>query len=82
MQAAFIGPGNELGTPIPIHRAHEHLFGLVLMNDWSARDVQKWEYIPLGPFNAKNWVSSMWIALLAACWRGHAHKGAEFGLYN
>jgi len=35
----------------------EHVFGLVLMNDWSARDVQKWEYVPLGPFNGKNWVS-------------------------
>lgn len=51
-----MGPGNAWGEPIPLRRAHEALFGLVLMNDWSARDIQKWEYVPLGPFNGKNWV--------------------------
>ena len=50
----FIGPGNALGQPIPIAEAAEHIFGMVLVNDWSARDIQKWEYQPLGPFLAKN----------------------------
>jgi fumarylacetoacetase len=48
--AFLIGPGNALGEPVPIGRASEHIFGMVLMNDWSARDVQAWEYQPLGPF--------------------------------
>lgn len=52
-----MGPGNALGEPIPLASAPEHVFGYVLLNDWSARDVQKWEYVPLGPFNGKNWVS-------------------------
>lgn len=51
---AFVGPGNNLGEPIPIAKAREHIFGLCLLNDWSARDIQKWEYQPLGPFLAKN----------------------------
>ncbi|XP_017534502.3 fumarylacetoacetase isoform X2 [Manis javanica] len=50
----FVGPGNKLGEPIPISKAHEHIFGMVLMNDWSARDIQKWEYVPLGPFLGKS----------------------------
>ncbi len=64
----FIGPGNPLGQPIPIHKAHEHIFGLVLLNDWSARDIQKWEYRPLGPFNAKNFATSIspWVVTLDA----------------
>ncbi len=54
-----MGPGNDLGVSIPVDTAAvEHIFGLVLMNDWSARDIQKWEYVPLGPFNSKNWVSA------------------------
>jgi fumarylacetoacetase len=59
----FIGPGNALGEPIPIDRAEEHVFGLVLLNDWSARDVQAWEYQPLGPFLAKNFATTIspWI---------------------
>ena len=66
--AFFIGPGNALGAPIPIARAHEHIFGLVLMNDWSARDVQGWEYQPLGPFLAKNFCTSIspWVVTLDA----------------
>ncbi|XP_064425845.1 fumarylacetoacetase isoform X4 [Mirounga angustirostris] len=52
--AFFVGPGNNFGEPIPISRAHEHIFGMVLMNDWSARDIQKWEYVPLGPFLGKS----------------------------
>ncbi|PNH04937.1 Fumarylacetoacetase [Tetrabaena socialis] len=53
--AAVVGPGNPLGEPIPLDHAWEHVFGLTLLNDWSARDIQKWEYVPLGPFNGKNW---------------------------
>jgi fumarylacetoacetase len=51
---AFIGPGNSLGEAVAIDKAEEHIFGLCLVNDWSARDIQKWEYQPLGPFLAKN----------------------------
>src|SRR6202023_1596803 len=55
LEVAFlIGPPNSLGEPVPIDRAVDHIFGFVLMNDWSARDVQTWEYQPLGPFLAKN----------------------------
>jgi fumarylacetoacetase len=66
--AFFIGPGNALGDPVPIARATEHIFGLVLMNDWSARDVQAWEYQPLGPFLAKNFCTSIspWVVTLDA----------------
>jgi len=46
----FIGPGNRLGEPVPAACAEEQIFGLVLVNDWSARDIQKWEYQPLGRF--------------------------------
>ena len=52
--ASIVGAGNNLGEPIKMENAHEHIFGMVLMNDWSARDIQKWEYVPLGPFTAKN----------------------------
>src|SRR5262249_2154481 len=64
----FIGPGNELGRPIPINEAPEHLFGMVLVNDWSARDMQAWEYVPLGPFLAKNFGTSLspWVVPLEA----------------
>ena len=66
--AFFVGPGNALGEPVPIERAHEHIFGMVLMNDWSARDVQAWEYQPLGPFLAKNFCTSIspWVVTLDA----------------
>lgn len=64
----FIGPGNWLGNPIPIEQAMDHVFGLVLVNDWSARDIQKWEYQPLGPFLSKNFGTSIspWIVTLEA----------------
>jgi fumarylacetoacetase len=57
------GPGNALGEPIPVTAADDHIFGLVLVNDWSARDIQAWEYQPLGPFNAKNFATSIspWV---------------------
>ena len=59
----WIGPGNELGEPIPIGQASEHIAGYCLLNDWSARDIQAWEYQPLGPFLSKNFAStvSTWI---------------------
>lgn len=69
LETAFlIGPGNKLGAPIPIDQATDHIFGLVLMNDWSARDVQAWEYQPLGPFLAKNFCTSIspWVVTLDA----------------
>jgi fumarylacetoacetase len=69
LETAFIvGPGNSLGAPISIDEAEEHIFGLVLMNDWSARDIQTWEYQPLGPFLAKNFCTSIspWVVTLEA----------------
>jgi fumarylacetoacetase len=66
--AFLLGRGNSLGQPIPIERAEEHIFGIVLMNDWSARDIQAWEYQPLGPFLAKNFCTSIspWVVTLDA----------------
>ncbi|PYI47844.1 MAG: fumarylacetoacetase [Verrucomicrobia bacterium] len=66
--AFLIGPGNSLGQPVPINRATDHIFGLVLMNDWSARDIQAWEYQPLGPFLSKNFCTSIspWVVTLEA----------------
>ncbi|OJD22041.1 fumarylacetoacetase [Blastomyces percursus] len=66
--AVFVAQGNKLGEPIPIGKAEDHLFGVVLMNDWSARDIQAWEYVPLGPFNAKNFATSItpWVVLMDA----------------
>ncbi len=69
LEVGFLtGPGNDLGEPISVDNAEEHIFGLVLVNDWSARDIQKWEYQPLGPFLAKNWATSIspWIVTLDA----------------
>ncbi len=64
----FVGTGNAQGAPIAIEDAREHLFGLVILNDWSARDIQKWEIAPLGPFNSKNFATSIspWIVTLDA----------------
>lgn len=64
----FVGTGNPLGQPIPIENAHEHIFGMVLLNDWSARDIQAWEYQPLGPFLAKNFATSIspWVVTMEA----------------
>jgi fumarylacetoacetase len=64
----FIGGGNTLGEPIPVSQAEAHVFGLCLLNDWSARDLQAWEYQPLGPFLAKNFATSIspWIVTLEA----------------
>jgi len=64
----FVGPGNERGTPIRMAEAEEHIFGLCLLNDWSARDLQAWEYQPLGPFLAKNFATTIspWVITLQA----------------
>lgn len=69
LEMGFVtGPGNALGDPIPVSEARDHIFGLMIVNDWSARDIQKWEYQPLGPFLAKNWATSVspWIVTLDA----------------
>jgi fumarylacetoacetase len=64
----FVGPGNPLGAPIPVDRAAEHIFGMVLVNDWSARDIQRWEYVPLGPFLGKSFATSLspWVVTMDA----------------
>ncbi len=64
----YVGPGNEAGEPIPLDAAEDHIFGLCLLNDWSARDLQAWEYQPLGPFLAKNFATTVspWIVTAEA----------------
>jgi len=64
----FVASGNALGEPVPIARAEEKIFGFCLVNDWSARDIQAWEYQPLGPFLAKNFATttSPWVVTLEA----------------
>jgi fumarylacetoacetase len=64
----YVGPGNPPGTPIEIHQASDHLFGICILNDRSARDIQTWEYQPLGPFLAKNFATSVspWIITMEA----------------
>ncbi|XP_039142331.1 fumarylacetoacetase [Dioscorea cayenensis subsp. rotundata] len=66
--AAIVGPGNELGRPVGVDEAADRIFGLVLMNDWSARDIQAWEYVPLGPFLGKSFATTIspWIVTLDA----------------
>ena len=70
LEVGFVtgGPGNRLGEPIPASRAREHIYGMLLVNDWSARDIQKWEYQPLGPFTAKNFATSLspWLVPIEA----------------
>ena len=64
----FVGEGNAPGLPIPISKASGHVFGMVLVNDWSARDIQRWEYVPLGPFLGKSFATSIspWVVTLDA----------------
>ena len=64
----MIGLPSRLGEPVPVERALDHVFGLVLVNDWSARDIQAWEYVPLGPFLGKSFATSIghWVLPLAA----------------
>ncbi|XP_061101933.1 fumarylacetoacetase [Conger conger] len=66
--AFLVGAGNRLGESIPIEHAHRHIFGMVLMNDWSARDIQSWEYVPLGPFLGKNFGTTIspWVVPMEA----------------
>ena len=69
LEMAFVvGKGNDLGTPVNVQQAEDHIFGVALFNDWSARDIQKWEYVPLGPFLGKSFASTMspWITPLEA----------------
>lgn len=69
LETAFIvGKTTELGEPIAIEDAWDHIFGMVLLNDWSARDIQQWEYVPLGPFNAKTFASAIspWVVTMQA----------------
>jgi fumarylacetoacetase len=78
---AFVGPGNPLGHPIPIARANAHLWGVCLLNDWSARDMQSWEYQPLGPFLSKNFATTIspWVVTcdaLAPFWVAPAARPA------
>jgi fumarylacetoacetase len=59
----LVGPGSERGKPVPLAEVNQHIFGLVLLNDWSARDIQAWEYVPLGPFLGKSFATSIsaWV---------------------
>lgn len=69
LEMAFIaGKSNTLGEPIPVAEAEDYIFGMLLFNDWSARDIQKWEYVPLGPFLGKNFASSVspWLVTMEA----------------
>jgi fumarylacetoacetase len=70
LEMAFFygGSSNAMGKPLAMEEAEDHLFGVVLMNDWSARDIQKWEYVPLGPFTAKNFATTIspWVVTLDA----------------
>ena len=63
-----MGSGNELGDPVAMAQAEDHVFGLCLLNDWSARDIQGWEYQPLGPFLSKNFATTIspWVVTLEA----------------
>lgn len=66
--ACFVGTGNKMGHPMSMDDAEDAIFGLAVMNDWSARDIQKWEYVPLGPFGAKNFGTTItpWIVTMEA----------------
>jgi len=69
LETAFlVGVGSALGEPIAVSEAESHIFGMVLLNDWSARDLQQWEYVPLGPFNSKTFATSIspWVVTLEA----------------
>jgi fumarylacetoacetase len=93
----FIARGNEMGTAVPVGEADEHIFGYVLLNDWSARDVQTWEYVPLGPFNGKNFATTIspWVVLADALepfrargvenateLQGYLREGREESVFN
>ena len=67
-ESAFVGTPSELGRPVPISAAANYIFGYCLLNDWSARDIQAWEYQPLGPFLSKNFATTLspWIVTMDA----------------
>jgi len=75
------GPPNPMGQGLTLDQARERIFGFLLMNDWSARDIQKWEYVPLGPFTAKNFGTTLspWIVTAQAleCFAGTTSAGPE-----
>jgi fumarylacetoacetase len=79
--AFFVGPGSAQGEPVEIDRAAEHIFGFCILNDWSARDIQGWEYQPLGPFLAKNFATTIspWVVTAEALapFRTHAFARDE-----
>jgi len=80
LEMGFVtGPGNALSSPIPIAQAREHIYGLVLVNDWSARDIQAWEYQPLGPFLGKSFATSIspWVVSLDALDPYRVHGPAQ-----
>lgn len=66
--AVFTGPPTQMGERLAVDACDDHLFGMCIMNDWSARDIQKWEYVPLGPFNAKNFATTVspWVVTFEA----------------
>jgi len=76
---AYVAGGNPLGEPIPLARAEEHLWGISLVNDWSARDIQSWEYQPLGPFLSKNFATSVapWVITMDALAPFRVPRGAR-----
>jgi fumarylacetoacetase len=69
----IVGTGSELGHPVPVEEASQHVFGVVLLNDWSARDIQAWEYVPLGPFLGKSFATSVsaWVVPFEAFEAAH-----------
>jgi fumarylacetoacetase len=69
LETAFITTDANIMGAIPINEAEDYIFGMVLLNDWSARDIQKWEYVPLGPFLAKNFASSISLDYNDGCLR-------------
>src|ERR1700676_1864802 len=75
----IVGAGNALGEPIDCEDAESHIFGMVLLNDWSARDIQQWEYVPLGPFNAKAFATSIgpWVVTREALEPFRVHGPAQ-----
>jgi fumarylacetoacetase len=74
-----VGTPSELGTPVPLSDLAEHVFGVCLVNDWSARDIQSWEYVPLGPFLGKSFLTSVspWVVPLAALAAAHVAPPAR-----
>ncbi len=64
----IVGRDSEVGKPVKVGDAQEYMFGMLVVNDWSARDIQQWEYVPLGPFNSKNFATTVspWIVTMEA----------------